>query len=1155
MSCDRRTASGLVAFLVLLGGTVGLSAQPGGSERLKQPELPKNEPSKEAKDSKPFVVKLPDGTHVWLGNGPDGERVTLSPQEFQKLLDQIDSLKKELAARKPRPPSSCAIRGRIEKRGEQLVAALKLTYAFRTTHANTAVALGARRAFLVAAALDGTKLPVLETADDGFAVTVESPGEHTLFLDVEVPVTVRGTKAEVGFDLALPRAPITTLALDPPDGTVKRVNLVTRTPDPTLPLKLPETRRFNGLDLQQLAASGQSGGFPLGAVESVEVTWEAAGSPPVDTVQSAEWDITTILTVNFVESTAKVKLRGPALVWKLVAPANADVSVDRSAAAPIETGPTYQPVVTKPTDPAKPIWKVELPSGSTVGDWTVTLVVRQARPKAGAKSSAIPVGPFAVLDVLRQSGTVKVMAAPHTRFVFKHGPDLRRIEPPMPVDEENSVAFFRLTSGPTGSTAAAGPLLTVEAYPVEGTVRVTPAYKLKLTEAGWLIHAEITVRPIRTEVETLVLEVPAEWRGLESESDPLIVEGVTQGPAAGLWRPVTVRLAKGMAKPFDIVLVATLPLPPTAREAHIPLFRFPQVIERDTTLSASVPEGWEIRGHIRGWDGDDPAAWSMPLDSVASPDGKRPKVTTQVSGQSPLGVSRVSLSWQPYRPDISAEIRTDVTLGERQMVVAQVLKLRSTDGFPKAVRFRGPPETMGLKTTPALEMSSAGTWSYQPPTDARETTLRLSFALALPGQTDGPLSIPVGMFWPLDVARVETTVRVWVNTFSGRTVTAASPGWREWPPEPLPERDVLPALTLTASAERPLALEVGPVNAGTVATLRIERTLIEAGLAEDGFVHYRARFRLPFYLVSTVEVLLPEKVATNPVVRIDGLVTSLTPVGGDETTGRRRYRLTLPEGPGRACILEITYATPGSRRAIGETRYEPPELPFAAYTGPVRWLIAEPSDSAPLVFGEQSLPEILWRLRGMSYAPTAASRLALDQWFLTGTEPGAEAASDGSEGELIVVRQVTPEAVRVVRLPWLGLAVVCSLFVAVVMLVLTWCPPGVVASAITLGGCALGLCGVLYPQPAAQWVAAGQPGFFVGMVAIAIQAVIRWQARRRITHLPGFSRVSLEPSVAAGVSTASLGTPSPPSSRSSSRTGGNAASGSSAPPAPTASGT
>jgi hypothetical protein len=87
-----------------------------------------------------------------------------------------------------------------------VVAALTVTYTFRTAQPNAAVALGGRKAFVVGAALNGAARPVLETAEDGFAALVEAPGDHTLTLDLEAPVTARG-KAEVGFEVHLPRSP------------------------------------------------------------------------------------------------------------------------------------------------------------------------------------------------------------------------------------------------------------------------------------------------------------------------------------------------------------------------------------------------------------------------------------------------------------------------------------------------------------------------------------------------------------------------------------------------------------------------------------------------------------------------------------------------------------------------------------------------------------------------------------------------------------------------------------------------------------------------------------------------------------------------------------------------------------------------------------
>ncbi|MBY0458297.1 MAG: hypothetical protein K2V38_13230, partial [Gemmataceae bacterium] len=560
-----RATGRALALVAFWAGAVALAQPPSGESSKKPADPPKSDKAEKTdksdkSDAKSTIVKLPDGTFLWVG-GADGESIKLSPQAYQKLVDRAEQLKKELAARKPTTPSGCAIRAKVEKRGEQLVAALVLTYTFRTTQPNTAVALGARRTFAVRATLDGAndpaKFPALDATDDGLAVLVESAGDHTLVLEAEAPVAARGEKAEIGFEFGLPRSPITTLTLDPPHGDVKRVKLTTRTAEaPAAKAPAPPAR---AIDVKQLAPKAGEGGFPLGPAEAVEVTWEppAAVAQPAEQVQSAELDVGVVLTDGYAESTAKIRLRGPAREWKRVAPGSADVSVERVAApSGGGTGPIASPTVTKPSDANKPVWKVELPANSVAADWVVTAVVRQNRPKTGAgKSAPVPVGPFAVLDVLRQTGTVSVRAGPHTRFAFKHGPDLRRAELPA-TDDEISAALFRLTTGPTGLNPVAAPLLTVEVWPVEGTVRVRPVYKLELTEVGWRVRADIQVKPIRTEVAALAVEVPAEWQRLEWEFDPLVVQGVGPVKGEGPGSLLAINLVNGVKQPFGVVLVA-----------------------------------------------------------------------------------------------------------------------------------------------------------------------------------------------------------------------------------------------------------------------------------------------------------------------------------------------------------------------------------------------------------------------------------------------------------------------------------------------------------------------------------------------------------------------------------------------------------------------
>jgi hypothetical protein len=1096
MPARTRTPFGALALAALVAGTVAL-AQPPTADPPKKIDPP---PSAPPKDPAPQAVKLPDGTFLWLGTGPDGERVTLSPQEYQKLVERAEALKKELAARKPVAPSSCAIKARVEKRGDQLVAALKLTYSFRTSHPNAAVALGGREAFLVSAALDGAKLPVLEAGDDGFAVAIETAGEHTLVLDAEAPVLGRA-KGEVGFELGLPRAPITALALEQPPGDVKRVALATRT---EAGAKGADGRRTAVLDAEQLAARE---GVPLGPVELLDVSWEppAGGAPATDAVLSAEFDISATLTEAFADTVAKVKLRGPAREWRLIAPpGTTEVTPERAAAG--EVGPTLLPTVTKPSDAAKNGWKIELPPGSPASDWVFTVTVRHPRAK-GAKGGA-PIGPFAVANVLKQSGTVRVTGPSWTRFALKHGPELRRTEAPAPDTDDAPVAHFRFATGPTGAAPPGAPLLTADAVPVEGSVRVSPAYKLQLTEAGWSVRAEIAVRPVRAEIAELTFELPPAWRGFVPDLDrePLARAEEAKGKS-GEWRPVVLTFAAPQRKPFTVALSATVPVPPGARAFAVPLLRFPQLIERDATALVAVGDGTVVSGTARGWDGDAPAAFGEPLVPVPGPDGKVPKAVARASARAARGLARLALEWEPFRPDLSAELRADVTVGERQLVVTQTLRLKSPDGFPKPVKLRGPAGALGLK--PALESPAAGVWLFAPPPDARDATLRVTFALPLPAQPDGPLSVPAGLLWPADAAQAEATVRVW--SVAGRALGAPPAGWRELPPEPAPEREALPALALAASGEQALALELRPAAPDPAAGAWVDRALIEAAPTDDGGTAYRARFRLARWLVSALEFDLPDG-ATAVSARADGAAAPLVPAGP------LRYRVALPESTGRALALEVQYAVPGARAAVGETAYRPPVLAGATFGGPVRWFVTEPASAAPLVLRPNGRAELRWRARGATYAPAAPTAAALNNWFEQGTEPPPTDAGGGPEGEAVLVRQSEPAELRVARVPWLALVAGASALALLTAVLLARLPGAAAGAAVALLGGAFAVLAVLFPHPAAQALAAAQPGAALGLALALALAALRRRARLRVERLPGFSRVPAEPTGSAPVS-------------------------------------
>jgi len=1038
----------LAAFAVGLALAAAAAGQP--------PEPPKLGP------------KLPDGTFTL----PPAPGVVLAPEEYAKLQAQIDQLKKQLAARKPGPPSGCAVRARVEKRGDALVAALAVKVSFRTAAPNTAVALGGKKGFLVSAKLDDGPAPVLETADDGLVALVETAGDHTVTLELECPVAGRANKPEVGFEVGLPRAAITTLALDAPPG-VARVALATRLPD----AKAADTRR--GVDVKQLAAQPGRDGYPLGPVELLDVTWEPpAAAPPPDAALAADWEVATVLGAGFVETTAKLRPRGPTRVWKVAAPADAVLTPERVAPAAADATPSEPPTVARPADARPGVWTIDFPAGTSSADWSLTAVVRRSRPPAddpAKHSGPFPIGPFALLDAVRQTGTLRVSAAAHTRLTVRHGPDVRQDVPPGPAGDE-AVSFFRFTTGATGPTPPPAPLAEVEARTTTAVIEVRPTYRLTLTDAGWRVRAELKVSPVRREVEAVVIDVPADWRA-PGVSPPDLVDSAEPGKENGARRPLTVRLAAAQKQPFDLVLTATLPVPPGASAAAVLLPRFPGATERDATVTATVAEGLEVRGAAREWDGDQPAGWGQPLAA----DPKAGKGPPTVTCRSDAGFARVDLNWSPDRVELTGELRAEVTVQAGQVVVTETLRLKAPEGFGKGVRVRGPAAAKGLKTSPPLSPAGPGEWALPVPADAKEATLTATYALPV-----GGAAVPVGLLWPVGATRVESTVRVW-NGSPDRAVGVDPGPWRELPAEPAPGRDVLPVRTLAGSgADLTLSLTLtAPTDLGG-ATARAERGLVQVRLGGDGTAAGRARFVLTRWVGDGIDVALPASGAAAE-VRVDGKRAEVA-------VGPYGLRVPLPEAKaGRAVVLDVLYQF----AAGGWKPVAVPELVGAA-VGHVRVQVTAPG-AVPLLAGGH--PEQRWALRGFVFAPFAPADDELEAWLLGGVEPGG---GGGAALDAATVRADGP--VRAAAVPLAALVAACSAVVLVVGLLAVRLPGSAAGPVVTVAAGAFAVGAALVPQPAGAAAAAAAPGLVVLLLALAARAFTRRAARRRVTYLPGFSR-------------------------------------------------
>src|SRR5260221_14683915 len=82
-------------------------------------------------------LKLPPGTVIIISSDPKDtfqkiDAVVISPEEYKRLLDAADQLKKQAAPDKPEPPSVCRISGKAEARGQTEVMRLRALFEFTT---------------------------------------------------------------------------------------------------------------------------------------------------------------------------------------------------------------------------------------------------------------------------------------------------------------------------------------------------------------------------------------------------------------------------------------------------------------------------------------------------------------------------------------------------------------------------------------------------------------------------------------------------------------------------------------------------------------------------------------------------------------------------------------------------------------------------------------------------------------------------------------------------------------------------------------------------------------------------------------------------------------------------------------------------------------
>ncbi|MGL4420453.1 MAG: hypothetical protein ACRCZF_07305, partial [Gemmataceae bacterium] len=427
---------------------------------------------------------------------------------------------------------------------------------------------------------------------------------------------------------------------------------------------------------------------------------------------------------------------------------------------------------------------------------------------------------------------------------------------------------------------------------------------------------------------------------------------------------------------------------------------------------------------------------------------------------------------------------------ERQIQVQQTVKLSAAEPLPKLVKWKGPLGLVGLQSTPVLESAGPGEWQVKLPDGVREFQVVLKFAVPV-----GP-KVAVPLVWP-EAAKVGARVRVWGGGSPRRFGKFEGP-WRELPPEPVPDVDALPSLTLLGSGPNlPLVLEAS--EAGTSPGVIVERAGIQAWPSDDGNRTWqiRTRYILRRWATTGTEIELPAG-TTPPIIlaakkRLD---VQLTETG--------IARVTLPEArPGRTTLeLDIRTTIPAGTALSG------PSLRGAVVRIPPRWQIATAPGTLALVPANQLAPDIRWGWQNGFYSPGTNTTPADLDAFLAGTsdlEPETEAWPMPTPQ--LVGRQpnLAPTSLTLILLPRTGTLVGASIAVFLIGIGIARLRPILVGPAIALVGLLLIVGLILEPQIVGQLTAVAAPGLFLLLLALIVMMLIRTLEARRAAP-PAFAR-------------------------------------------------
>ncbi|MFL5241344.1 MAG: hypothetical protein ACJ8FY_04495 [Gemmataceae bacterium] len=1073
-SATRMLALVGLLFLGVLTGEAADPPQPTDTDRM--PRADGEMPLSEDGDS----IKLP----------PGAKSVVLTREKYENLLDEIRKLQKtiEKLEGKPATPSACRVTGQVI---EGNLVRLHVQFDFEVDkNEPKRVLLGCSLANPTEAKLDG-QLGLFKKTDEGFVVLVDKAGVHQATLDMEL--TLNGKDNERGFALDLPPA-------------------VTKSLELTLPKDVKNARV--GKEVFETRTSGESSVLKPPGLDwpnRLEVAWNdqvnAQASPPQMTVDTR---LVVRVDQKQVITDAEMSLRvagGQTTSISLIVPPQAEfirkpmmddriISVDVSDAARSLRTLRIKEAGTKP--------------------FLLAFKVVQQRGKDG-----IPIGPFGVQGATSQQGDIlfSVPSDLRCRYLPRYSSE-RALTEEDRRREPDAVAAFRYYGLPSLDKSsdpgtAVQPPLEIEIEPIRGEVEAKVSHTLRLVQPlqgerpFWRVITTIEGEALRTRLSMLAIQLPAGYTF--DETVGMQPSAMLQGPPIiePLTRIAHIPLAYSKPGPFKLTMEGSYAPADSGPPLVLGLPKPLGALDRGGNVTIQLPESLE---------------WIR-----ANSDDSERELLAQEPHRWAWGYRRypsnIELNWQPYRSELLVRAVADLTVTGREVRVRQRFSFEPSGSRPRKVVLEVP------RSAHSLEVKEGGTLESPlqrrapvcsvvlGPSSGSDSVLELGYLFDLPEETasEGKSWFTVPLVTVRDTTRGETRVRVWTSPGTGAVPVGAS--WEQLRPESDSEHASLPTLVVRCNrSDLPLRLALNESTDVNLATVGLDRALIEVRVDEDGYHSYRARYRLGRLATRYLDVELPRAPSTLGLKTFfDGKSIAWRSAGDSTQTadGDKVARVPVPALPGqKTSIFEVRYQTAPGQSATWFTasQLQPPLLRGTADRAPVRWQVILPPhwlalDTEPGYRSEQS-----WVLRrGLLTPQPIESSDALQRWLLEPDHQAGETLLENNATSFVTGWRTEKEPFRLICVPrqiWLlSCSVSCLVLGLGVYLMarrraLSWLlffPLGLAVAFIAL----------VWPGLLAALAYGSEPGFAIMALILVVQWLWQRRYRRKLMFMPGFTRLKI----------------------------------------------